>query len=380
MKRSSLTIFLSMALVATFAVALMARARAQSSRDLTTATRERRADNAAEPSPTPPPKEEETLNSDDVLRVETNLTNVFFTAADKRKRFVSTIKKEDLRVLEDGVPQEIFTFQQNIDLPLSLAILIDTSRSEERTLPEEKAAAQAFLESVMRANKDEAAIVSFTGEATLEQGLTGNVPRLRRAISRVEYVPPSGLIGGGVVVGSTPPISDGQQMLAGSTAIWDAVYTTSNEVMRDSAEHTRRAIILLTDGDDTSSQMHMQSAIEAAVKVDALIYAVGIGDRYSFGIDEGSLKKITEATGGRAYFPRNESELRNAFVQIQDDLREQYLIAYASSNKTRDGSYRRVAIEITNPDLQKQSLKLTYRPGYFAKTPASGPAPTTKKP
>lgn len=377
--RSSLTIILFTA-VAVISFAVVMSTRAQNSGDMSTASRQRRTDSIPAPSPTPPAKEEETLNSDDVLRVETNLTNVFFTAADKHKRFISTIKKEDLRILEDGVPQEIFTFQQNIDLPLSLAMLIDTSRSEERTLPDEKAAAQSFLESVMRQNKDEAAIVSFTGEATLEQGLTGNVARLRRAIAHVEYVPPAGLIGGGVVVGSTPPISDSQQMLAGSTAIWDAVFTTSNEVLRDSAEHTRRAIILLTDGEDTSSQVHIQIAIEAAVKVDALVYAIGIGDRYSFGIDEGSLKKITEATGGRAYFPRNETELRNAFLQIQNDLREQYLIAYAPSNKTRDGSYRRVAIEITNPDLQRQSPKLTYRPGYFAKTPISSPSTSTKKP
>ena len=370
--RGSLTIILFLAMAAVyFAVAMSTRA--QNSGDNSTATRQRRADNIAEPSPTPPSKEEETLNSDDVLRVETNLTNVFFTAADKHKRFISTIKKEDVRILEDGVPQQIFTFQKNIDLPLSLAILIDTSRSEERTLPDEKAAAQSFLESVMRQNRDEAAVVSFTGEATLEQGLTGNIARVRRAVSHVEYVPPAGLIGGGVVVGSTPPISDSQQMLAGSTAIWDAVFTTSNEVLRDSAEHTRRAIILLTDGEDTSSQVHIQSAIDAAVKVDALIYAIGIGDRYSFGIDEGSLKKITGATGGRAYFPRNETELRSAFAQIQEDLREQYLIAYASSNKTRDGSYRRVTIEITSSELQTQSLKLTYRPGYFAKTPVTSP-------
>ena len=333
----------------------------------------------ARPSPTPP-KEEETISSDEVLRVETNLTNVFFTAADKHKRFNSTLKREDVRVLEDGVPQQIFTFQQNLELPLSLAILIDTSRSEERVLPELKSAAQAFLEAVMRAQKDEAAVVSFTGDATLEQGLTGNVPRLRRAIERVEYVPPSGLIGGGVVVTGTPPISDGQQAaLAGSTAIWDAIWTTSNEVLRDSAEHTRRAIILLTDGQDTSSQMHLRDAINSAVKVDALVYAIGIGDRYSYGIDESSLKKITDATGGRAYFPRNERELRDAFMQIQRDLREQYLIAYSSSNKTRDGSYRRVTLEFTNPDLQKQ-LKLTYRPGYFAKTPISGSPKRTQKP
>ena len=342
--------------------------------------RERRIDSVGQPSSTPPGKDEVTLNSDDVLRVETNLTNVFFTASDKHKRFISTIKKEDLRVLENGEPQQVFTFQQNIDLPLSLAILIDTSRSEERTLPEEKAAAQSFLESVMRANKDEAAVVSFTGEVTLEQGLTGNVGRLRRAIDRVEFIQPSGEIGGGVVVGGTPPISDTQQILAGSTAIWDAVWATSNEVMADSAEHTRRAIILLTDGEDTTSQVHMHDAINRAIKADALIYAVGIGDRYQFGIDEGSLRKITDATGGRAYFPHNERELRDAFDQIQRELREQYLIAYSSSNKMRDGSYRRVTLEIVNPELQKESLHLNYRPGYFAKTPDSLPAKTAKKP
>ena len=326
-----------------------------------------------QPSPTPPPKEEVTLTGDDVLRVETNLTNVLFTAADRHKRFISTLKREDVRVLEDGVAQEVFTFQQGLDLPLSLAILIDTSRSEERVLPELKSAAQMFLEAVMRSEKDEAAVVSFTGQPTLEQGLTGNVTRLRRAIDRVEYVPPSGLIGGGVVVGGTPPISDTQQMLAGSTAIWDAVWTTSNEILNESAEHTRRAIILLTDGQDTSSQVHLRDAINSAIKVDALVYAIGIGDRYSYGIDEGSLKKITEATGGRSYFPRNERDLRDAFAQIQRELREQYVVAYSPSNKARDGSYRRVTIEITNPELQRQSLKLTYRPGYFAKSPGSLP-------
>src|SRR5215510_664510 len=156
----------------------------------------------ASPSPTPTPRsqDEETLRSDEVLRVETNLTNVFFTAADKHKRFISNLKREDVRILEDGVPQQIFTFQQNIDLPLSLAILIDTSGSEARTLPEEKAAARSFLETVVRPEKDEAAVLSFTGETTLEQGLTGNLGRLRRAIDAVEFVPASGTIGGNIVV------------------------------------------------------------------------------------------------------------------------------------------------------------------------------------
>lgn len=322
---------------------------------------------APTPSPTPVPRETVPQESDEVVRVETSLTNIFFTAADKHKRFVGHLKQEDIRILEDGQPQEIFTFQQNIDLPLSTAILIDTSRSEERTLPDEKAAARAFLEAVMRPGRDEASIVSFTGDVTLEQGFTGNMERLRRAIDRVEFVPPSGYIGGGVVVGGTPPISGQNQVLAGSTAIWDAVWATSNELLSDAAEDSRRAIILLTDGEDTISQVKMHEAVERAQKADALIYTIGIGDSYNFGVNEGALRKISEQTGGRAYFPHSERELREAFAQIQRDLREQYLIAYSPSNKAHDGTYRRIQIELVNPELKKQNLKLTHRAGYFAK-------------
>jgi len=331
---------------------------------------------SASPSPTPH-REEVPQDSDEVVKFDTNLTNIFFTAADKNKRFINTLTAEDIRVLEDGQPQEIFTFQQNIDLPLSIAILIDTSASEERTLPDEKDAARAFLENLLRPNKDESAIVSFTGETTLEQGFTGNLERLRRAIDRVEFIPPSGYIGGGVVVNGTPPISGTNQSLAGSTAIWDAVWATSEELMTSSAENTRRAIILLTDGVDTSSRMRMHEAISRAQKADALIYAIGIGDRYTFNVDEGSLRKIADQTGGRAYFPKHERDLREAFDQIQRDLREQYLVAYSPRNKARDGSYRKIEIQVVNPNLKQQNLKLNYRTGYFAKT--SGPQPATRK-
>ena len=174
-----------------------------------------------------------------------------------------------------------------------------------------------------------------------------------------------------------PPISGTNQSLAGSTAIWDAVWATSEELISTSAEHTRRAIILLTDGVDTSSRMKMHEAIARAQKADAFIYAIGIGDRYTFNVDEGSLRKITERTGGRAYFPRGVRDLRDAFTQIQRDLREQYLVAYSPSNKARDGSYRKIEIQVVNPALRDQNLKLNYRSGYFAKT--TGAEPATRK-
>ncbi|HEV7375167.1 MAG TPA: VWA domain-containing protein [Pyrinomonadaceae bacterium] len=319
------------------------------------------------PKPTPTKEEGVPLQDDEVVRVETDLTNILFTAVDKQKRFITTLKQEDIHVTEDGQPQEIFTFARQTDLPLSLAILIDTSISEERTLPVEKAAASSFVDAVIRPDKDEAAVVSFTGEATLEQNLTGNASRVRRALDRVEFVPPSGYIGNGQVAG-TPPISGTNQSTQGSTAIWDAIWVTSDEILSGTSDKTRRAIILLTDGQDSSSHKKMDEAIDRALKSDAVIYAIGIGDEYYGGINKGTLRKLSERTGGRAFFPEDESELRAAFAQIQLELRSQYLVAYSSTNKSKDGSFRHVQIEITNPELRKQSYKLTYRQGYFARS------------
>jgi Ca-activated chloride channel homolog len=311
---------------------------------------------------------DETIDDDDVERVETDLTNVLFTALDKSRRFVTSLKQDDIRVIEDGVEQKVFTFQRETDRPLSLAILIDCSASQERTLPEEKSAAQRFVDTVIRQQKDEVAVLTFTGEATLEQGLTGSVARVRRAIDRVEFTPPSGYVGGGVLVG-TPPISGDNQARAASTAIWDAVWVSSREVLSETSDKTRRAIILLTDGVDTSSRLKMSEAVDSALKADAIIYSIGIGDSFSFdGVEEGSLRKVSERTGGRAFFPRNEDDLRVAFAQIQEDLRSQYLLAYSPTNKTKDGSFRKVQIDVVNPEMKKQGLRLTYRQGYFARS------------
>jgi len=320
--------------------------------------------------PTPPIEEEE-----GVVTLETESVNVLFTAQDRNRKLILNLKPEDIRILENGQAQQISTFSRQIDLPLSLAILIDTSASQERTLPEEKSAAISFVESVVRPVKDEVSVISFTGESTLEQGLTNNVNRLRRAIERVEFVPPSGYLGGGVVVNNgrvpgTPPISGTNQQIQGSTAIWDSIWITSADVLGPAPEKTRRAIILLSDGYDTFSKKKLDEAVQAAQRAEAVIYSIGIGDNFYDGVDEGSLKKISERTGGRAYFPRDENELRQAFKQIQDEMRSQYLIAYEPSNRALDGSYRKIEIQVVNSDLEKQKVRITHRQGYFAKTAA----------
>ncbi len=323
------------------------------------------------PSPTVSPSPEVVIDDDEVLQIETEVVNVLFTATDNNRKFITDLKQTDIKILEDGKEQEIFAFYRQVDLPLSLAILIDVSASQERTLPQEKDAAKAFVEDVIRPDKDEVAIVSFTGETTLEQGMTSNIPRLRRAIDRVEFVPPSGYLGGGVVVGGrtgTPPISGRNQTAQGSTAIWDAIWVTSDEVLSVSPDRTRRAIILVSDGINTFGRKRLDDAVNAANRAEAVIYCVGIGDNFYGGVDEGSLRKIAERTGGHAYFPREESDLRKAFAQIQLEMRSQFLVAYSPTNEKKDGTYRKIEIQTANPELAKQKVKLTHRQGYFAKT------------
>jgi len=329
------------------------------------------------PSPTVSPTPEEILEDDEVIKVDTEAVNVLFTAQDKNRRLLTDLKQADVRILEDGQPQEIVEFTRQVDLPLSLAVLIDTSASQERTLPEEKSAAKAFVQSVIRPAKDEVSIVSFTGETTLEQGMTNNVARLNRAIDKVQFVPPSGYIGGGVLAGGTPPISGDNQRTQGSTAIWDAIWVTSEEVLKASPDKTRRAIILLSDGVNTFGSKKFDDAVQAALKSEAVIYSIGVGDEFYGGVDEGVLKRLSERTGGRAFFPRDESELRKAFTQIQIEMRSQYLIAYSPSNQKRDGSYRKIQIQIANPELAKQKVSVTHRQGYFSPTEA-GQKPSPK--
>src|SRR4051794_4420657 len=148
--------------------------------------------------------------------------------------------------------------------------------------------------------------------------------------------------------------------------------------MSKTADKTRRAIILLTDGQDTSSQKKFDEAVDQAVKADTTIYAIGIGDRYYDGVNEGVLNKMAQRTGGRAYFPRNEEALHKAFSQIEEELRSQYLVAYAPTNKKRDSTFRKISIELANPELENEKIKLGYRQGYFAKGSTPN-APTSKR-
>ena len=324
---------------------------------------------------TPANQGQASAEDDEVVRVDTELVNILLTVVDENQRFITTLRSGDVRVLEDKVPQELSIFQRETDLPLSLAILIDTSRSQEKVIPDERSAALAFTDAVIRPDRDQVALISFTGEATLQQPLTNKLEQLRSAIERVVVEIPFEDVRceGNVSFERNPECF---------TGVRDAIWVTTDEVLSQTPEQTRRAIILLSDGDDTGSRTKRQEAIDLAIKHNVVVYSIGIHDYElmddeSF-LDEDALRKVSERTGGRAFFPSSKRELEAAFAQIQAELRSQYLVAYQPANRKRDGSLRQVRIEIVNPELRKQKLRLLYRQGYYARNEPLATAPSKK--
>ena len=302
----------------------------------------------------------------EVIRVDTNLVNTLFTAIDKERHFVTSLGAADVRVFENNVAQPISLFERETSRPLTLAIVVDTSESQRGVLADEKSAARAFVDSVIRPGKDRAAIISFTGEPKVEQGLTGDRPQLNRGIEQVRIE---------LSEENARRLANGDDPLpkevdpSGYTGIWDALWMVMDDILAKTPEQTRRAVVLLSDGDDTSSTIKRQDVIDLAVKADVVIYSIGIRDRnFPEGkLDQGALKKISVRTGGRAFFPVNNDELQRAFTQIDEELRSQYLIAYSPTNANRDGAYRQIRIEVINPVLREQKVQLFYRAGYYAR-------------
>jgi Ca-activated chloride channel family protein len=295
-------------------------------------------------------------DEDLTLKFGAKLVNVLFSVQDKQNRYLNDLKQEDVQILENGQAQDIFTFKLEKDLPLTMAILVDVSGSEQFTLPRLKDSGGRFVDSVVRLGKDTVAVLKFEGEATVMQELTSNPKRVRKGLEDIAYVaaPPVGVYGG-----TTPPINGGSRQ--GSTAIWDAVIATSADLL--AREPGRKTIILLTDGEDTSSRMRLDEAINEALRAEVVIYSIGIGDPGS-GVNEGVLKKLSESTGGRAIFPNGSRDLDQAFAQLEKDLRQQYLLAYEPKNEAPDGGFRKLEIRVVNKNVK--DLKIRHRKGYYA--------------
>lgn len=360
-----LVLFVAFALITATTPTIVAQTPASQLQRSRTVSARRSAPIESQPVGTPTPPSTPSEPEAEVVRVETNLVNTNFTAIDHDRHFITSLRAEDVRIFENDVPQPISLFERETQRPLAFAILVDTSGSQREVLADEKSAAREFVDSVMRPEKDRAAIVSFTGVPKVEQDLTNNLAKLHRGIERVSVELPPEI---DEETASEEQKRAREEDPRGYTSIWDSTWMAIENLSK-TPEGSRRAIVLLTDGDDTRSKIKKQDVIDFAVKSDVVIYSIGIRDAaFPEGhMDAGALRKVSDRTGGRAFFPAQASELQASFSQIDQELRSQYLIAYSPTNKDRDGSYRRVKIEVVNPDLRKNKTQLLYRQGYYAR-------------
>ncbi len=297
------------------------------------------------------------------IRVGVDLVNLFFTVKTKKGgQLIPNLEKGNFQIFEEGKAQSIQHFSRETDLPLTLGLLIDISASQERLIEIERDAASAFFSSVIR-KKDEAFLISFGKSTDLLQDYTSSPRLLSSALNDLRGDGQSpGL--GPIPIPNTGPVP--QTGSPKGTLLYDAVYLASDEKLK--SEVGRKAIVLITDGDDQGSTYNIRTAIEAAQKADSIIYSIYYVDHGFYmqagmfgGGGEGELRKMSSETGGHVFSVDKKHPLNEIFKEIQDELRNQYSIAYVPTNPTRDGSFRHIEIKVDNKDYRVQA-----RNGYYA--------------
>src|SRR5271169_452884 len=291
--------------------------------------------NSPAPVPSPvAPNAQPQDQSVETLKVNVEVVQLFFNVKDKHGALIPNLTKDSFDLSEDGKPQTIKYFKAESDLPLTIGMLIDSSGSQQRVLEMEKEVGGSFLESTLRP-KDEAFVISFDVDITLLQDFTNSVSRLRHALN-VAKSNTGGVGCSGGPIGPQGPIPSSSTGPRG-TALYDAVYLASHDEL--SHEVGRKAMILLTDGEDEGSRLKIKDAIEAAQKADAICYVLLIADRGFYGMGgfgysgDSAMKKLTQETGGRVIEVGNKiDKLRQAFDQISQELRSQYNIGYTPTN------------------------------------------------
>jgi VWFA-related protein len=294
----------------------------------------------ASPASAPPPSSN---TADDsplaTIRKLVDEVNVIFTVTDKRGRYVKNMTKDDFRILDDKTPQrQVVNFRSETDLPLRVGLLIDASNSVRDRFKFEQAAAIEFLNQIIRSRYDRAFTIGFDTTPEVTQDFTDNSELLSRGVHNLRP--------------------------GGGTAMYDALYYACRDKLAKTGADTgvRRAVILLSDGEDNQSHVTREEAIEMAQKAEVIVYVISTNVSGMKGHGDKVLDRIADATGGRAFFPFKVEDLANAFTEIQEELRSQYSLAYRPADFQRDGRYH--SIEIL---AQKQKgLHVRSRKGYYA--------------
>ncbi|MGA7906401.1 MAG: VWA domain-containing protein [Candidatus Sulfotelmatobacter sp.] len=264
--------------------------------------------------------------------------NVLFIATDKHGKFVRDLNQNDFSILDDHKPpQTIINFRRETDLALHLGLLVDMSASVHGRFDFEQNAAISFLQHSVRAGFDKAFVVGFNTQSRVTQDFTDNVQLLSAGVRNLQ---------------------DG-----GGTALYDAVYKACREkLLKDRPDHpVRKAIVILSDGEDNQSEVTKAQAIEMAQRAEVIIYAISTDDSGLILRGDKVLEQLADATGGRAFFPYKMKDITHSFAAIEDELRSQYIVSYKPADFDADGRYRSIQISALKKDLQVRA-----RRGYFA--------------
>jgi len=294
---------------------------------------------AAEQKPAQPPKPAvEQADENTRITVDVTRVNMLFTVTDKKGRFVTDLGKSDFEVIESKRIQPIMEFAAETDLPLRLAVLIDTSNSIRERFKFEQEAASEFLKSVVKANQDKAMVVSFDTAPELVADLIGDTDTLERAIR-----------------GLRP---------GGGTALYDAIFfACKDKLQQDQPKHKfRRALVVLSDGDDNQSRYTRDQALEMAQKADAVVYAISTNLTRVDTDGDKILKYLTLETGGRVFFPFKVEDLEQSFENIANELRHQYNLSYRPEPLLTDGLFHGIEVRVKN----RKDLVVHARKGYYA--------------
>jgi VWFA-related protein len=289
-----------------------------------------------------PPSSPDTGQPDDsiiTIKKRVDEVNVLFIATDKRGKFVRNLNEKDFAILDDHKPpQSIVNFRRETDLPIQLGLLIDTSGSVRGRFDFEEEAAVSFLGKTVRPNFDKAFVVGFNGHSQMMQDFTDNAALLSAAVHHLQ---------------------DG-----GGTALYDAIYRACHEkLIKDHEDRpSRRAIVVLSDGEDNQSDFSEGQAIEMAQRAEVIIYAISTDDSGLILRGDKVLQRIADATGGRAFFPYKMKDIKNSFSSIEDELRSQYVVSYHPADFEANGRYRPIEITALKKDLQVRSRKGYYAP------------------
>lgn len=285
--------------------------------------------------------------ADDLSRITVDVTrvNLLYTVTDKKGRFVSNLTRDDFEIVESKKQQKILEFTAETDLPLRLAILIDTSNSIRERFRFIQEAAIDFVTTVMRPGKDRALVVSFDTSPTLVSDLTDDQVAVTKAIRDLRP--------------------------GGGTALYDAIFFSCRDVlMKDQPrDKFRRALVVLSDGDDNQSKWTREQALEMAHKADAVIYTISTNISHLETSGDKVLKRYAEETGGIAFFPFKAEDMGQSFENIANELRHQYNVFYRPEPLRTDGLYHPVEIRVK----ERKELSVRARHGYYAPTLAPAP-------